>query len=757
MVDRNPLGQSQDPQRLVSNVTPVAITPAQYGVDTSLATGMAKANQVLLQAMNVGTSVANNKQKDNEALLKDQGTAIAIAKKDILAPQLDDSAKAIDLETQHQTELEKKITKDSVVTNEGLTPLTKSGLFKQKQDIESLKDSKFILKGLQDKQEQLRAANEYVPKGNAAAKAYYDTRAISDLGNASLNLQAAIDANPMMTPEQVESLTQSIKSRYAKMYLQSGATDAAAYFSKGFDTVANDIKRTSYLQAIAQVKDNTLIANELQTQKAFANTTSANPAQVVIPLSKPGVQPQSVTAVPPVDGSAKITGRFGDNRGDHSHKGIDLAIKAGSPVKVAVSGTVTKVGYDPGYGNFVFIKNVDGKETRYAHLESSNVQPGQKLGKGVVLGKVGSTGRSTGPHLHFEVRDGRGVAIDPISYINNLEIPIQSKTTAMVATGNAVVETVKTATPSNMQSLRNTAVVQGISNVFQIQGAKEGSKPALNLIDNLFKQAIDSGVSSERAYDILNQFIKTAEENVITANNKDPNSSDVSTAILTLRHLEKYKSDNAMTKFSTYQIAKDNRTVQLRDSNTAQNSARDFQFFSEYTTLVSGGTNPGIALAQVSSKLGQPSKAVMGQISLYQQGNNQARIQQDQQAGRDLATQSRAENLAIDEQKLLNTSSKKYVNNALGPDVKDAIGNSGTLTSDAGPTIRAIKTRAALLVDQKNYDGPTALKEAAKALGYIETKSKAQSPTTNSGGSNKASTSKSKTPISNSQRAAFGG
>ena len=95
MVDRNPLGQAQDPQRLVSNVRPVAITPAQYGVDTSLATGMAKANQVLLQAMNMGTQIANNKQKENEALLKDQGKAIAIAKRDLIAPELGQTANAI--------------------------------------------------------------------------------------------------------------------------------------------------------------------------------------------------------------------------------------------------------------------------------------------------------------------------------------------------------------------------------------------------------------------------------------------------------------------------------------------------------------------------------------------------------------------------------------------------------------------------------------------------------------------------------------
>jgi murein DD-endopeptidase MepM/ murein hydrolase activator NlpD len=735
MVDRNPLGQSQDPQRLVSNVTPVAITPAQYGVDTSLATGMAKASQFLLQAAGVGTQIANNKQREYEALLKDQGTAIARAKRDLIAPELGKNADDISVVTNQQDELTKKLNKDLDIPASQIKPWNQQESIQKSKDKDSLSQVTSNLKGLQNKKAQLEAAYSYIPKGTVAAKAYFDTKAISDLGDASLNLKAAIAQNPMMTPEQVNSLVQGLKSSYIKDYLQNGATDAAEYFSKGFDTVANDIKETNYLQAIFQVKDNASIAGRLQILKAVQNTTSTTPAQIVSEVVPAGLQ-KPVTGIMPIDG--QITGTFGEKRANrppgYQHQGLDLAQKAGTPVKVAVSGTVTKVGYIAGYGNVVFIKTVDGKETRYAHLESSNLTVGQKVGKGVVLGKVGSTGKATGSHLHFEVRDN-GRAIDPVAYIKNLNIPVQSKTTAMVATGNAVVETAKTATPSTQQSLRNNAVVQGLSQQFNLYGAKDGSKPVLDIIDDVFKQTIDSGVSSDRAYDILNQFIKTAEENVINANNKDPNSSDVSTAILTLRHLEKYKSDNAMTKFSTYEIAKANRKVQEREINNTQNSARDFQFFSEYTTLVSGGMNPGIALAQVSSKLGQPSKALMSQISLYQQGNNTA---YERQKAADKALENKAEDKArLDRaaQTELDSEALKYINDASGA-VFRTLGAENTDSVAQGN----YKEEARRLVLKKHIPGKQALAEVVNK--YKKTQSKAQSPTTNSGGSNKASTVK---------------
>jgi murein DD-endopeptidase MepM/ murein hydrolase activator NlpD len=94
------------------------------------------------------------------------------------------------------------------------------------------------------------------------------------------------------------------------------------------------------------------------------------------------------------------------------HKGLDLAAPEGTPVRAALGGEVVYAGYDGSYGNTVVIRHGDGLQTRYAHLEATDVKRGDLVTQEQVLGKVGSTGHSTGPHLHFEViRDGE--RIDP--------------------------------------------------------------------------------------------------------------------------------------------------------------------------------------------------------------------------------------------------------------------------------------------------------------------------------------------------------
>jgi murein DD-endopeptidase MepM/ murein hydrolase activator NlpD len=95
------------------------------------------------------------------------------------------------------------------------------------------------------------------------------------------------------------------------------------------------------------------------------------------------------------------------------HAGLDIAIPQGTPVVAAGKGTVVFSGWDGGYGNVVIIEHADGKvTTRYAHLSRYDVSEGDTVASGQQIGLVGSTGRSTGPHLHYEVRiDGK--TVDP--------------------------------------------------------------------------------------------------------------------------------------------------------------------------------------------------------------------------------------------------------------------------------------------------------------------------------------------------------
>ena len=95
-----------------------------------------------------------------------------------------------------------------------------------------------------------------------------------------------------------------------------------------------------------------------------------------------------------------------------NHPGFDLAAVTGTQVAAAARGTVVHAGPAGTYGNLVTVRHDNGFETRYAHLSAVDVKVGDVVEAGQDVGKVGTTGYSTGPHLHFEVRHD-GVAIDP--------------------------------------------------------------------------------------------------------------------------------------------------------------------------------------------------------------------------------------------------------------------------------------------------------------------------------------------------------
>jgi murein DD-endopeptidase MepM/ murein hydrolase activator NlpD len=113
--------------------------------------------------------------------------------------------------------------------------------------------------------------------------------------------------------------------------------------------------------------------------------------------------------------NAPITSPFGWRWG-RMHEGIDLGAAYGSPIAAAAAGTVIYAGWLGGYGNLVVIDHGGGLATAYGHQSRIAVGVGQQVSQGETIGYVGSTGHSTGPHLHFEVRvDGQPV--DPLGYL----------------------------------------------------------------------------------------------------------------------------------------------------------------------------------------------------------------------------------------------------------------------------------------------------------------------------------------------------
>jgi murein DD-endopeptidase MepM/ murein hydrolase activator NlpD len=107
--------------------------------------------------------------------------------------------------------------------------------------------------------------------------------------------------------------------------------------------------------------------------------------------------------------------RFG-RRGKESHDGIDLAAPAGTPIKTAQAGTVLYAGEQKGYGLIAIVEHPNGLTTLYAHNRDLRVATGQRVREGQVIATVGESGRTTGPHLHFEVRKD-GVPVDPLDHL----------------------------------------------------------------------------------------------------------------------------------------------------------------------------------------------------------------------------------------------------------------------------------------------------------------------------------------------------
>ncbi|MGR8007141.1 M23 family metallopeptidase [Streptomyces hypolithicus] len=108
------------------------------------------------------------------------------------------------------------------------------------------------------------------------------------------------------------------------------------------------------------------------------------------------------------------------------HTGVDFTASSGTPVKAVATGTVVSAGWSGSYGNEVVIKHDDGRYSQYAHLSSLSVSSGQSVGGGTQIGLSGSTGNSTGPHLHFEIRTGPsyGSDVDPLAYLRGNGVSI---------------------------------------------------------------------------------------------------------------------------------------------------------------------------------------------------------------------------------------------------------------------------------------------------------------------------------------------
>lgn len=150
--------------------------------------------------------------------------------------------------------------------------------------------------------------------------------------------------------------------------------------------------------------------------KPTPSTSSARVASSQAAAPTPTADPARAWVMP-VTG-VRLSSPYGMRWGQ-MHRGIDLAGPIGLPLKAMSSGVVTFAGQQSGYGTIVQIRYWDGTISYYGHLNSTAVAAGQAVTPGQVVGQLGNTGQSTGPHVHLEIHPGGGAAVDPAAWITH--------------------------------------------------------------------------------------------------------------------------------------------------------------------------------------------------------------------------------------------------------------------------------------------------------------------------------------------------
>ncbi len=281
------------------------------------------------------------------------------------------------------------------------------------------------LQELSHQQEVLSEQHNYVKAlAEKARELGIDTAAIEDMApiDDTLITGSITPARASEFPD-LEYITQSIgnmmdESRMALTALSDAATDSA-------DTIVAELDRIGLRPALPEVEASG-VGGPFEPVPGDINPDSlVNDANAVVAaFERFRIARDAAALAPiqfPVTGKVRQSSTFGVRKDPFLkrqafHAGLDFAAPSGTIVNSAGAGTVTFVGRKSGYGNVVEVQHMDGLITRYAHLSAFITQKGAKVSAGTPIAKVGSTGRSTGPHLHFEVRK-HDKPVNPAAYI----------------------------------------------------------------------------------------------------------------------------------------------------------------------------------------------------------------------------------------------------------------------------------------------------------------------------------------------------
>ena len=275
----------------------------------------------------------------------------------------------------------------------------------------------------EDKSKLQQRINEYIEKGNGNNIAFVE---ISDLPEYSLCfLKKDVETND----EEIYNIVIGKGVNYYKYYAINLDSEEKAYVStfEEAEQIINELKEKDsnnidklsiaekYETELKEFSDVETCVADLYEKKVVKKTVKSYAVAATGVNSSSQKIPLGISLIRPVSGV--VTSRFGARWG-RTHKGVDIGAAKGTPIVAAAAGTVTtaQYGYGGGYGNYVIISHGNGIQTLYGHCTTLNVSVGETVSQGQQIATVGSTGNSTGNHLHLEIRIN-GVAQNPQNYL----------------------------------------------------------------------------------------------------------------------------------------------------------------------------------------------------------------------------------------------------------------------------------------------------------------------------------------------------
>ena len=207
------------------------------------------------------------------------------------------------------------------------------------------------------------------------------------------------------------------------MFFKIGLGALAALALTTQPAMANETTAATQITGAIDAANAAQTTGDREFAELFASWRSMDRTGVV--ANQAPIASVNVPTRMPLD-SATLTSDYGMRThpvlgGRRNHKGIDLAQPSGTPVYATADGVVGKAEWFSSYGNYIQIEHGGEMQTRYAHLSGYAIAAGEQVRRGQLIGFVGSTGNSTGPHLHYEVRVA-GEAVDPTPYMIDTQL-----------------------------------------------------------------------------------------------------------------------------------------------------------------------------------------------------------------------------------------------------------------------------------------------------------------------------------------------